>query len=107
MNNGTKHMKENGWTYTVYPFSQTVMMAEHRIRWYDEKRLERIRTELREKGCKCCWAKAAVNSSKITKNAVYVEVYKLFSEGKTFEEKQEVLRGILEGINWEKEKAAV
>lgn len=93
----TYHKKKDGWEYWSYPFSQTVLIAEKCLKWYDEDKLTDLWLDLKKyEKVRLCWAEASDTSHSYTKKSCRVELYKRYPEDTPFQDKirdmQEVIK---------------
>lgn len=87
------------WVFSQYDISSNILIAEVKLPWYDEERLEDIKEELRKKGCRVfvILADSDTKYYKRRKNSTRLEIYKKYDE-KNFKEKiadfQELIKNI-------------
>lgn len=88
------------WKYLTFKDIPGIIIAEKRIRWYDEERLQKIQTlvKVREK-CRFYWNEEAKNGSNKGKSSTIVEFYKKVDENLTLEEKIEAIQPLLKYID--------
>lgn len=91
--------KDGGWDYEQYEVSPTVIVAEKKLKWYDEDRMERITEQLREERCRVWWDLAGDYYGAV-RNNTRVEVYKRFEPGTPFKNKVSVLQSIIKNIDF-------
>lgn len=92
----TWHRKQGGWEYWSYPFSQSVLIAEKRLKWYDEERFEDLQTRLKREKVRFYWAEASDTSHSYTKQSCRVELYKKYPKDTPFEHKVEDMKQIID-----------
>lgn len=87
------------WLFSQYDISSNILIAEVKLPWYDEERLEGIKEELRKKGCRVfvILADCETQYYKRKKKSTRLEIYKKYDE-KNFKEKvadfQELIKNI-------------
>lgn len=92
----SKNIKEGPWLFTIYSFSPKVMVAERKIKWYDDARLNEIRERMKDGGCKFFWNETATNGS--GKHHTTVEVYQVTEKDIPFKDRIEMLQPLLEMV---------
>lgn len=90
--------KEDGWDYEQYEVSSTVIVAEKKLKWYDEDRMERITGYLKRNKCKVFWDFGGDYG--YDRSNTRVEVYKRFEPGTLFKNKVSVLQSIIKNIDF-------
>ena len=88
---------ENGWEFTQYAFSKTVIAAEKKIKWYDEDKIEEINKALKGYRCKVFWDMAG-DYPGATRKKTRVEIYKKFQNNISFLDKKTVMVEILKDV---------
>ena len=83
----TRTKIRDGWEFTCFWFTPNVIIADRRLLWYDEDRLQQIKKTLRKNKCYFAWNEAADNDSPETKHTTRVEVYMLVDKYLPFERK--------------------
>ncbi len=97
--NFSYHLKENKWEFWQYPFSPTVILAEKKIKWYDEEKLKQLWWELKKKGVRLYWAEATDKPfNNYQKQNTSVELYMKFPADVSFVDKVEKMKQIIEEI---------
>lgn len=94
--NSTWHRKKDGWEYWSYPFSQSVLIAEKRLKWYDEERFEDLQTRLKREKVRFYWVEASDTSHSYTKQTTRIELYKRYPKDTPFEHKVEDMKRIID-----------
>ena len=95
--NSTYHKKQGGWEYWSYPFSQTVLIAEKKLKWYDEERLTDLWLDLKKyEKVRLCWAEASDTSHSYTKKSCRIELYKKYPEDTPFQDKIRDMEEVIE-----------
>lgn len=94
--NSTYHKKQGGWEYWSYPFSQTVLIAEKILKWYDEDKLNDLWFELKRIGVRLCWAEASETSHAYIKKNCRIELYKRYPEDTPFNDKIRDMEEVIE-----------
>ena len=85
---------EGGWEYAQYGISDCVIVAEKKLKWYDEERMEEITERLREFRCRVFW-----DTTEGTKRAnTRVEIYKKFRNKETFKDKVVIMKEIIKEV---------
>lgn len=93
----TWHRKQGGWEYWSYPFSSTVLIAERRLKWYDEVRLMEFKTDLKKyEKVRLCWQEASETSHAYTKKNCRIELYKRYPEDTPFNDKIRDMEEVIE-----------
>ena len=95
-----ERLKDSEWKYLTFSMIPGIIIAEKRIMWYDEERLQKIQTfvKVREK-CRFYWNEEAKNKSNKGKSSTIVEFYKKVDENLTLEEKIEAIQPLLKYID--------
>lgn len=88
--------KEGAWSFLQYPFSPTVIIAEKRLKWYDEERFEDLQTRLKREKVRFYWAEASDTSHSYTKQSCRVELYKRYPKDTPFEYKVKDMKQIID-----------
>lgn len=91
--------KEDGWEYAQYEVSSTVIVAEKKLKWYNEDRIERITDYLKQEKCRVYWDLIGDYTGAV-RNNTRVEVYKKFEPGITFKKKVSVLQAIINKVKF-------
>lgn len=80
--------KIGDWLFYEYNISPNILIAEVKLPWYDEERLEYIKNELRKNGCRVFINLTDTDNQilKRKRNSTHVEIYKKYDK-KNFEEK--------------------
>lgn len=95
--NSTYHKKQGGWEYWSYPFSQTVLIAEKKLKWYDEDKLTDLWLDLKKhEKVRLCWAEASDTSHSYTKKSCRIELYKRYPEDTPFQDKIRDMEEVIE-----------
>lgn len=89
----TKILEEDGWTFTQFAWTNTVLIAEKRFKWYDEDKMEYISKLLRKDRCRVFW-----DEREYHKNRTGIEVYKKYPQEVRFVEKVDDLKEILKKV---------
>lgn len=84
-----RHKRKNGWLYEQYCCSTNVIVAERKIPWYDEERLEAIKKVIRKMGYFFSYARTDTEDKyyKSKKQTARIELYMKFDEVVEFENK--------------------
>lgn len=92
--------KRKPWEFFQFPFSDCVLVAERRIGWYDDDKLEEIRYFLKRKyGVRFFWNEASdYDRHMYTKHTTKVELYKKYDDDVSFQEKIEDMEQIIKKI---------
>lgn len=90
--------KIGDWLFSQYDISSDILIAEVKLPWYDEERLEDIKGKLRMNGCRVFVNLADTdNHYKRRKKFTHLEIYKKYDK-KNFKEKisdfQELIKNI-------------
>lgn len=91
----TKNETIKDWLFTQFEISPTVLVAEKKLDWYDEELFDDYKSELHERGCKVFWDYAQPESKR---HHTRIEVYKKFPEQVKFNDKIQILKGILKDV---------
>lgn len=80
--------KIGDWLFYEYNISSNILIAEVKLPWYDEERLEYIKNELRKNGCRVFINLTDADNQllKRKRNSTHLEIYKKYDE-KNFKEK--------------------
>ena len=80
--------KIGDWLFYEYNISSNILIAEVKLPWYDEERLEYIKNELRKNGCRVFINLTDADNQllKRKRNSTHLEIYKKYVE-KNFKEK--------------------
>ena len=96
---GYTEEKIGDWLFSQYDISSDILIAEVKLPWYDEERLEDIKGELRMNGCRVFVNLADSDNQyyKRRKKFTHLEIYKKYDK-KNFKEKiadfQELIKNI-------------
>lgn len=93
--NFSYHLKKDKWEFWQYPFTPTVLLAEKKIKWYDEDKFNKIREFCRERGIRFYWDES---QTKYVRNNSSVELYMKFPAGVSFVNKVEKMEQLIEEI---------
>lgn len=97
--NSTYHKKVGTWDFWQYKFAPTVILAEKKIKWYDEDKLLDLAEDLREEeGISTYWEKGS-RLDKYVKHHTPLELYKRYQEDIPFKEKMQDMQRIIEKYN--------
>lgn len=97
--NFSYHLKENKWEFWQYPFTPTVLLAEKKIKWYDEEKLKQLWWELKKKGVRLYWAEATDKPfNNYQKQNTSVELYMKFPADVSFVDKVEKMKQLITEI---------
>ena len=97
--NVTYHLKKDLWEFWQYPFTPTVILAEKKIKWYDEEKLKQLWWQLKKKGIRFYWLEASDNPANYyVKHNTSVEIYMKFPKNVSFMEKVEKMEQIIAEI---------
>lgn len=99
MRGTTKHLKDIEWEYWCYNFSPNVIVAEKRVKWYDDNRFITIKKLIKRLGGFFAWNESAEGSTKYFKHSTYVEVYFKVDENVSFEEKINRIQPLLKYVD--------
>ena len=85
---GYTEEKIGDWLFYEYNISPNILIAEVKLPWYDEERMNNIIDELRKKGCRVFVNLAETDSQfhKRKRSSTRLEIYKKYDE-KNFKEK--------------------
>ena len=86
---------EGGWEFSQYGISDCVIVAEKKIKWYNEDRMEEINEKLHELRCRVFWD---LNSDGYKRQNTRIEIYKKFRNKESFKEKVVVMKEIIKEI---------
>ena len=86
--NGYTEEKIGDWLFYEYNISSNILIAEVKLPWYDEERLEYIKNELRKNGCRVFINLTEADNQilKRKRNSTHLEIYKKYDK-KNFKEK--------------------
>ena len=87
---------ENGWEFNQFGVSDCVIVAEKKMKWYDEDRMQEITDDLWNYRCKVFWDKSEDDSYK--RRNTRIEVYKKFRNKESFKDKVLVMKEILKKV---------
>lgn len=96
---GNIEEKIGDWLFSQYDISSNILIAEVKLPWYDEERLEGIKGKLRMNGCRVFVNLADTDNQyyKRRKKTTHLEIYKKYDK-KSFKEKiadfQELIKNI-------------
>ena len=97
--NSTYHKKVGTWDFWQYKFAPTVIVAEKKIKWYDEDKLLDLAEDLRaEEGVRSYWEKGQ-RLERYAKHHTSLELYKRYPEDIPFKEKMKDMQRIIEKYN--------
>lgn len=74
-----KKAYKDGWTFTQFPMSSKVIIAERKLKWYNEEEFDRLERELSKKGCRVFFDKGS-DIKKYQPKTCWVEVYHKFKD---------------------------
>lgn len=87
---------EDGWIFTQFGISETVLACEKKLKWYDEERMEEITKQLRKYRCRVFWD---MQSEYWKREKTRVEIYKKFPQGVLLEDKILEMKEIIKNVN--------
>jgi hypothetical protein len=97
--NSTYHKKVGTWDFWQYKFAPTVIVAEKKLKWYDEDKLLDLAEDLREEeGVRTYWEKGCRLESYV-KQHTPIELYKRYPKDTPFKEKMQDMQRIIEKYN--------
>lgn len=97
--NSTYHKKVGTWDFWQYKFAPTVILAETKIKWYDEDKLLDLSDELwAEEGVRAYWDKGQ-QLDKYIKHHTPLELYKRYPKDTHFKDKMQDMQRIIEKYN--------
>ena len=94
----TYHLKKNLWEFWQYTFSPTVILAEKKIKWYNEEKLQHISAKLKEMGLRFYWNEAKEYGQNYQRHNASVEIYMKFPPDVSFSDKVEKMEQIIAEI---------
>lgn len=97
--NFSYHLKKDKWEFWQYPFTPMVILAEKKIKWYNEEKLKQLWWKLKKKGVRLYWNEASDNPENYyVKQNTSVELYMKFPPDVSFMDKVEKMEQIIEEI---------
>ena len=98
-----KLVKKGDWAFSQYKIAPTVVIAENKLKWYDEERIAEIVKRLEEERCRVFVNLLTDDESRnnYKRKRCRLEVYKKYNT-QSLEEKIDALGEILSSINFEK-----
>lgn len=93
--NSTYHKVKKPWEYWQYAFSPSVLIAERKIKWYDEDKLYDLWVSFKKMGIRFFWNEATENASSYTKHGTCIELYKKYPKEMSFQEKLQDMERII------------
>ena len=93
--------KIGDWLFYEYNISPNILIAEVKLPWYDEERLEYIKNELRKNECRVFINLADADNQllKRKRNSTHLEIYKKYDE-KNFKEKVSDFQELIKNIDF-------
>lgn len=92
-----QHREIDGWNITIFGFAPNVIIAERKLKGYDETWLDMIEEELRDRRYRVFIDRTDNTKYAKEKKKTYIEVYKKFKEG-TLKENIADMLSILEEV---------
>lgn len=91
-----RYFFDDDWEFSQFSVSHTVIVAEKRLDWYDEERIEEINEGLRDFRCRVFWD---MTCEGYQRKRTRVEIYKKFPEEVPFEEKVKTMQEIITSLH--------